>query len=171
VLIYNSGHVKTAMTITSPVRVGGDILGSWETESFRAKHCAMQQSDGFRSFIILYLRLTIYCRFSSIKSYYCVHCQLIENDNHRKKMRTCFVRCYNVTQKQITFTNPQKRRVLKYRKLEKHVKQQNIANEPLINKKGIFHFLWFVVYSIIIFPRPFLFSSCWIRQFWRLFHK
>jgi len=47
----------------------GVILGSWVAGSFRTK------------------------------SKFLGHYQLIDNANHRKKMRTCFRLCYNVNQK------------------------------------------------------------------------
>jgi len=80
-------------------------LGSWETASF------------------------------GINSKFRGHYQLIDNANHRTKMRTCFCLCLNVTQKQVLSeqTCSEISHTL--------VKWRNITNESIITRRRIFHFL------------------------------
>jgi len=52
----------------------------------------------------------------SIKILFPCHYYLLDKAKPRKKMRTRFCPCYNVTQTQVNFKYPQERRVLKCRK-------------------------------------------------------
>jgi hypothetical protein len=133
-------HVKTAINCWSLLGVRG-ILDSWEIGSFRTKFALWGKITDWVIHLLVPVSLNLLP--FNIKIVFPCHCQLLDNANNRKQMRTRLSLCYNVTQTQVFFKYPQESPVLKYRK---HKYDDTIwqTNRLLLNVNCLFCKLSFI---------------------------